>query len=28
VSVAPGTHDSTPVPDGLRTELMTELVEP
>jgi acyl-CoA thioester hydrolase len=26
VSVTPGTHDSTPIPDGLRARLATELV--
>lgn len=26
VSVAPGTHDSTPIPDGLRSRLEVELV--
>ena len=28
VSVRPGTHDSTPIPDGLRERLDAELVEP
>ena len=28
VSVTPGTHDSTPIPDMLRTKLETELVAP
>jgi acyl-CoA thioester hydrolase len=27
VSVTPGTHDSTPIPDALRARLETELVE-
>jgi len=26
VSVTPGTHDSTPIPDVLRVKLQTELV--
>ena len=28
VSVTPGTHDSTPIPEGLRRALTGELVEP